>query len=240
MKPTILLVFAHPDDESFTSGGTIRKYADQGSIIDLLCVTRGQAGERGPYDNTVDVGAIRSEELQSAAEVLGISSVTFLDYMDGKLSTLEPGELEDKIHKVLVQKEPDIIITFDPTGISNHPDHKRLCISTTYAFQKYAKRQVRGEKLGTRDPRRAFVSNLPPATKPEPKLYYACMPQSVATFLKQAQIIPEESFGKPWMGTPDKAITTCVDISDYTEKKVESLSKHKTQIADVEIGRAHV
>lgn len=233
MKKKMLLVLAHPDDESFVAGGTVRKCVDQGWIVDLVCLTRGQAGERGAYDATVDVGAIRSQELEEAAKVLGISSVNFMDYEDGKLAKINPGELEDKIHKLLLQFEPDVVLTFEPNGISNHPDHKKTSLSTTYAFQKYAVRQVHGEKLGTRDPRRSFIKNLPPASE-EPRLYYACMPESVAEFLKANKVLPEESFGKPWVGTPDKSITTCIDISDYTEVKIQALAKHKTQIADVE------
>jgi len=233
MKQKILLILAHPDDETFAMGGTIAKYVDSGSQVDLICVTRGQAGERGPYDETVDVGAIRTQELEDAADVLGISSVRFWEYKDGKLDKVNPGELEDLIHKVLVAEAPTIVMTYEPNGISNHPDHKRVCISTTYAFQKYAKTQVHGETLGTRDPRRKFVGSLP-ASSSEPKLYYACMPDSVAEFLKKNKVIPGESFGKPWIGVADKKVTTCIDISDYTERKMEALSKHKTQIADVE------
>ncbi|MCX8008590.1 MAG: PIG-L family deacetylase [Patescibacteria group bacterium] len=234
MKKRILCVFAHPDDESFMVGGTIRKYVDDGWIVDVLCFTRGEAGQYGPYEETEDLRAIRTKELEEAAKVLGISSVKFFDYPDGKLSEIHPGELEDKLYKAFLQYEPDVIITFESKGITNHPDHRKLCISTTYAFQKYAKRQIRGEQLGRRDPRRLFVSSIPSSLKDEPKLYYVCMPESVVGYLKAKQVIPEESFGKPWVGVPDKLVTTCIDISDYTEIKVRALSKYKTQIADVE------
>lgn len=234
MMKKILFVSAHPDDETFTSGGTIAKYVSMGWQVDVLCMTKGQAGQRGNYDATVDLGAIRSTELEDASRVLGIASVKILEYEDGKLGEINPGELEDILYKLLLNYEPDVIITFEPAGISNHPDHKKISVSTTFAFQKYATRQAHGEKLGTRDPRKKFVKSLPPSTKPEPKLYYACMPDSVASFLREQNVIPDESFGRPWKGVDDKKVTTCIDISDFTEKKLEALSKHKTQMTDVE------
>jgi LmbE family N-acetylglucosaminyl deacetylase len=234
MQKKILLVFAHPDDESFITGGTIAKYADNGWTVDLICLTRGQAGEWGSYEKNGDLGVIRTRELEEAATVLRISSVTFFEYMDGKLSDVHPGELEDILYKFLLEREPDIVITFEPKGISNHPDHRKACISATYAFQKYATRRVRGEKLGKRDPRRAFIDAIPPSADYEPKLYYACMPTSIVEYLKTKNVIPAESFGKPWSGVPDKAVTTCIDISKYMKKKIQALSKHKTQIADVQ------
>lgn len=234
MKKKMLLVFAHPDDESFNCGGTIRKYVDAGWIVDLICFTRGGAGHYGPYEETVDLKAIRSRELEEAAQILGISSVVCFDYDDGKLFEITPGQLEDKLYKILLQYEPDVVITFEPRGVTNHPDHKKLSLSTTYAFQKYAKRQARGEKLGRRDPRRAFMKAIPPSQKEEPRLYYTCMPESVVEYLKAQKVLPDESFGKPWIGVPDKAVTTCIDISAYTEIKVKAIAKHKTQIADAE------
>ena len=46
----ILLVFAHPDDESFAAAGTVAKYVKAGWEVDLICATRGEKGEAGPSD----------------------------------------------------------------------------------------------------------------------------------------------------------------------------------------------
>jgi LmbE family N-acetylglucosaminyl deacetylase len=229
----LLLVFPHPDDESFTTGGTIAKYIDAGWDIQLQVMTRGSAGMRGEYGDDVDLGEVRTQEVTDACRVLGLSNVQVLEYQDGGLMKINPGELEDVLYKMFLSVDPDVIITFEPNGISNHPDHKKLCISVTFAFQKYARFRANGEKLGSRDPRRKFVSHLPKSERPEPKLYYTCIPQSVVDFLQKNDVIPSESFGKPWTGIPDKMITTSIDVSDYTEKKLMALSKHKTQIADV-------
>lgn len=235
MKKNFLLVFAHPDDESFLSGGTIPKYVDAGWKVDFICATKGEAGECHVDQGSSELGTLRQGELAEAAKILGISSVSFLEYVDGTLKEIEPGEVEEKLYQKLLEFEPDVVVTFEPGGVSNHPDHIKLSLSTTFAFQKYAKFVVKGQILGKRDSRRKFVDKLGGYTsKEEPKLYYACMPESVASHLLAHDVLPKESFGKPWKGVPDKIITTVIDISQYTGKKVAALAKHKTQRKNVE------
>lgn len=217
----MLLVFPHPDDESFTSGGTIAKYVQAGWTVELVCATRGEAGNRGPHRGLSDseLGKVREAELIEVSRILGISSVKFLVYKDGTLPKLLPGILEDVIYKELIQAQPDVIITFEPNGISNHPDHLKLTVSTTYAFQEYAKEKVKQAQNGTK--------------APEPKLYYACVPESVVMYLRSKRIFPATSFGKPFVGTPDKLITHVVDIKRFKRKKKEALLAHRTQEEDV-------
>ena len=110
---------------------------------------------------------------------------------------------------------PDVVITFDTTGVSNHPDHIKICFATTFAFQKYSywiEKQIKDYA---------------------PKLYYACLPESIVSFLKKKNIIPEESFGKPWVGTEDKLITTVINTKAFQAVKKKALLCHKTQQDDV-------
>ena len=202
----MLVACAHPGDESFATGGTIAKYARVGWQIDLVCATRagGQLGE------------VRQVELQQAAGILGISSVTLLDFSEGTLFKQHAGEIEDKLSRLMAQLSPNIVITFEPQGIDNDPDRIKLSLSTTFAFQKYA-RNV------------AFADTAIQA----PKLYYVCMPQSVADYLKKNKVIPAESFGKFLRGTPDKRITAVVDVQSFLTKKVKALWAHETQRDDV-------
>ena len=183
----LLLVFAHPDDESFTCGGTVPKYVKNGWHVDLVCATRGERGASGPYDKAHPgtIARLRQKELEKAAEILGISSVTFLEYGDGKLTDLTPGELEDKVYQTFIKYTPDVVVTFEPNGINNHPDHMKLSLSTTYAFYKYTKAALIAEK--------PF----------EPTLSFACMPESVALYARKIKMIPVESFGLPWLGKED-------------------------------------
>lgn len=236
-----MLVFAHPDDESFTCGGTIPKYVRAGWEVSLICATRGQAGLKGEFPDATprQLGEIRSGELEKASEVLGISQITYLEFEDGKLSKLPPGELEEAVYKPMAEFSPDIVITFEPNGISNHPDHSKLTLSATFAFQKYAKMKVDPPAPGKRDPLRRYkeyerVEFSKLGEKVHPKLYYACMPQSIAEYLLKHDVIPAESFGKPWQGVPDKMVTTVIDTKKYLIPKLRALKAHETQRKDVE------
>lgn len=228
----LCIIFAHPDDESFVTGGTIAKYASLGWRIDLVCATAGEGGQFGPVKDSDNLSEVRQKELETAASILGISSVLFLDCKDGKLADLPPGELEDMLHKQYIALQPDVVITFEPKGISNHPDHCKLSISATFAFQKYAKTVVKGEAYGKRDPRRSLPEFQVDQSRPEPKLYYAGIPQRVVSHLQEQGVLPSESFGKPWVGIPDDMITTVIDIQKNRRKKAEAIASHVSQEAD--------
>lgn len=209
----MLLVFAHPDDESFSCGGLVPKYVANGWHVDLVCATRGERGSSGPYQHArqITVAQLRQKELEKAADILGIASITFLEYPDGKLSQLTPGELEDKVYQTFQTFTPDVVVTFESNGISNHPDHIKLTLSTTVAFQKYAQY--------------ALEEEIPRS----PKLYYACIPDSVVQYAQKIKMIPHQSFGNPWRGVEDKRITTVVNISKFTKVKIQALRTHITQ-----------
>lgn len=220
----MLLVFAHPDDESFTSAATIAKYAKLGWEINLICATRGENGETGPLGNKTpeELGIIRTKELENAASYLGVSTITFLKYIDGTLESDPPGELEEIVYQKLVELVPDVVITFDTSGISNHPDHIRLSFATTFAFQKYSF-QIQN----------ALKDNPEYDEEAAPKLYYACVPETTVEYLKKKKIFPEESFGKPWLGTPDKFITTAISAEGFQMLKKKALKCHVSQSEDV-------
>lgn len=241
---TIILVFAHPDDESFTCAGTVAKYVSAGWTAHLVCATRGEAGERGPYENAGkrQLGIIRSGELDTAADIIGISSVTHLEYKDGALKTVLPGELEDTLFKIMTQQVPSAVITFEPGGISNHPDHIKVSTATSVAFQKYAQAigEVRVKQISDNNPPRHARDKwqIPLAqavgTDFEPKLYYACLPADIARFLISRKIMPHESFGRPWSTTPDKRITTVIDAARFRNIKIRALQSHVSQRKDID------
>ena len=220
----LLLVFAHPDDESFSCGGTVPKYVKAGWQVDLICATRGEDGSRGPYTDLPQdqLGDIRQKELQKAAVTLGVNSITFLGYRDGTLSVQTVGELEDKVYKKMEELVPDAVITMDTTGISNHPDHIKMSYVTTYAFQKYAA-WIEGQLKDQEGAAQIF-----------PKLYYACMPESVVEYLKKKKTLPAQSFGKPRLGTPDKNITTVINIMKFGSTKKKALTSHISQQEDID------
>lgn len=130
----ILAILAHPDDESFGMGGTLAKYSHQGWQVSLLCATRGEAGIPGVLPEVA--GTIRERELQQAARHLSIS-VDFLGYIDGTLANMDPKQLLDSIVSSIDEKQPDIILTFGPDGISGHPDHVSVSYFVTKAVKQY-------------------------------------------------------------------------------------------------------
>ena len=96
MNPALLAVFAHPDDESFGTGGTLAKYATNGTRVVLACATRGEVGEIGDpaLARREILGAAREAELRCAARRLGVHEIRFLGYRDsGMAGAAEKEEL---------------------------------------------------------------------------------------------------------------------------------------------------
>lgn len=130
----LLVVLAHPDDESYPMGGTLAKYAAEGVRVTLLCATRGEAGISGLSPG--ETAVVRTRELQAAAAVLGLASVQFLGYLDGQLAAADPDTIVGQIVTILRAVQPQVVITFGPDGISGHPDHVAIHRFTTTAFEQ--------------------------------------------------------------------------------------------------------
>ncbi|MBI3485729.1 PIG-L family deacetylase [Candidatus Daviesbacteria bacterium] len=207
----ILLIFAHPDDEAFSSAGTLIKLIKKGHQAKLVTATRGEAGQVGnpPVTTQKNLGKIRERELKNAAKVTGISEIYFLDLIDGTLHNLKVSDLVKMILPIIEKEEPDILITFDKKGVSNHKDHIAISKASTLAFEEYAKK-----------------------TKKHLRLYHATIPRShIKAYRKQN--LSHEPFGKMF-GTADKDITTISDISETLEQKIKALKQHKSQHQDWE------
>lgn len=131
----LLVVLAHPDDESFPMGGTLAKYASEGVHITLVCATRGEAGI--PYMSAKMAGHVRERELRCAAAELGLSDVRFLGYPDGGLNTADPEAVTNDLIRIMEETPPQVVITFGPDGISGHPDHIAIHQLTTRAFDRF-------------------------------------------------------------------------------------------------------
>jgi LmbE family N-acetylglucosaminyl deacetylase len=82
----VLVVVAHPDDESFGLGGVIAWLADHSVAVNLVCFTAGEASTVG---GSAALGAVRAEELQAAAAVLGIREAWLEGMADGGLTGVE-------------------------------------------------------------------------------------------------------------------------------------------------------
>jgi N-acetyl-1-D-myo-inositol-2-amino-2-deoxy-alpha-D-glucopyranoside deacetylase len=147
-RKALLVVMAHPDDETFGVGGTLALYARRGVDVYLICATRGEAGmvEQQYLDGYASIGELREAELRCAASKLGLKEVIFLDYHDsgmpGSADNLHPQalvnallpELEHKISIQIRKIKPQVVITFDPIGGYYHQDHIRIHQATRQAF----------------------------------------------------------------------------------------------------------
>jgi len=138
----ILGVFAHPDDESFGVGGALAAYATQGVPVDLLCATRGQAGELGdpPVTTQENLGAVREAALREAAQLLSMREVIMLNYEDGELRNVPYAPLLATVMDTYRRLRPSVVVCFGPNGISGHPDHIVMHRAATEAFWR-----LRGE-----------------------------------------------------------------------------------------------
>lgn len=141
MTKQMLLIFAHPDDESFALGGTISKYAEQGVKITLVAATKGEAGKVAGICKPEELGAIREKELRSAADVLGITKVIFLGYRDKDVNIAPPLEIVEKLVRIIRDVRPQVIITFGADGSSGHRDHRAIHHFTKAAIQ-FAKEPI--------------------------------------------------------------------------------------------------
>jgi LmbE family N-acetylglucosaminyl deacetylase len=118
----VLAVCAHPDDESFGLGGVLGALAADGADIAVLCLTHGEASTLGAGE---DLGAVRARELGAAAAALGVRRVELLDHPDGALGDVPLTVLAGHVRAALDEHRPDLVIVFDPDGVTGHPDHRR-------------------------------------------------------------------------------------------------------------------
>lgn len=144
----LLVAYAHPDDESFGSGGLIAKYVDEGVQVDLICATNGEAGVIAPeyIQKYGSPTAVRLAELDHAAEVLGLSNVVKLNYRDSgmmgspdndnpnSLWQADQDEVTRRVVEVIRDLKPQVVLTFNKYGGYGHPDHIAIQKATTRAF----------------------------------------------------------------------------------------------------------
>jgi LmbE family N-acetylglucosaminyl deacetylase len=131
----LLFVFAHPDDESFASAGTMAKYRAQGHEVFLICATSGCKGRTGGFDlsSREELASHREQELRAACDILGVNRLYFYRYPDGSLQELDTGQMARRIAATISEAGPDAVITFPPDGVTRHPDHITISKATEQA-----------------------------------------------------------------------------------------------------------
>ncbi len=144
----LLFSFAHPDDESFGSGGTIARYVAEGVDVYYLCATNGDVGTVSPerLNGYNSVAELRLTELDKASAILGFRHVFKLGYKDSGMMNSEESKdpaclwqqpreaVARRVVEVIREARPQVIVTFNKYGGYGHPDHIAIQRATTDAF----------------------------------------------------------------------------------------------------------
>ena len=123
-----MVIVAHADDADFMAAGTAALWAREGTEVTYVIVTNGDKGSDDPEMTSERLAALRKDEQERAAAVLGVKQVLFLGYEDGMLQPTI--ELRRDLTRVIRQHRPHTVVTFDSTvrfiteHYPNHPDHR--------------------------------------------------------------------------------------------------------------------
>jgi N-acetyl-1-D-myo-inositol-2-amino-2-deoxy-alpha-D-glucopyranoside deacetylase len=231
----ILLVHAHPDDETINNGATMALYADRGAHVTLVTCTRGEEGEvlvpglshLASTDQDL-LGLHRETELAAAMKALGISDYRFLGapttkFRDSGMMGTEPNNRPDVFWQadldtaamilvdVIEEVKPHILITYDEIGGYGHPDH------------------IQAHRVAMR------ASAL--STWQIQKIYWNTIPKSVISQgMEKMKEIGSDFFGAESIddvpfAKDDEFVTTLIDGSGYVDSKMAAMKAHETQIA---------
>jgi N-acetyl-1-D-myo-inositol-2-amino-2-deoxy-alpha-D-glucopyranoside deacetylase len=242
----LLLVHAHPDDETIGTGATMAKYAAEHARVTLVTCTRGEEGEvlvtelaHLAADQEDGLGEHRVGELATAMEALRVTDSRFLggpgrwrdSGMMGTAANDHPdcfwrADLSEAVRELVAvvrEVRPQVVVTYDSSGGYGHPDHIQAHRVTVAAVDAAA------------DP--AYAPELGEVWSVD-KLYWTAVPKSVL----QAGIDHLEAAGQtdffgvdsaddlPF-GVPDEQVTTEIDAGEHLDAKVAALRAHRTQIA---------
>ncbi|MFF2657821.1 N-acetyl-1-D-myo-inositol-2-amino-2-deoxy-alpha-D-glucopyranoside deacetylase [Kitasatospora sp. NPDC058032] len=239
----LLLVHAHPDDESINNGATMARYAAEGAHVTLVTCTLGEGGEVIPpelahltADREDRLGAHRIGELTEAMAALGVGDVRFLGgpgrYRDSGMMGVPdndvPGcfwradvdEAAGRLVAVVREVRPQVLVAYDEHGGYGHPDHIQA--------HRVA---MRAHELAA-DP--AYRPELGPAWRIA-KVYWNRVPRSV---LERALAETAEKAPFPGVAEPadvpgvvdDELVTTALDGAAYAGRKAAAMAAHATQI----------
>ncbi|HEY1419133.1 MAG TPA: PIG-L family deacetylase [Candidatus Dormibacteraeota bacterium] len=131
----LLVVMAHPDDESMACGGLILRHTRAGVPVHLITATYGEAGWSGrPLGAKPEqLAAIRATELEAAAGALAINGVELWDYPDGGVSSSDQQQITQRIWEEISKRRPRAVVGWGPDGGYGHPDHVAIGACTDAA-----------------------------------------------------------------------------------------------------------
>ncbi len=224
---TLVFFHAHPDDEAIASAGTMSAAVEAGHRVVVVLATRGERGnvpdDLGEHASLAD---LRTAEAERAGEILGVDRVAFLGYrdsgMDPEIVADDPGcfaaagvdEAAERLADLLTAEAAEVLVVYDPTGVTGHPDHLQVHVVGYRAAELMGARAPRvyestlPRSQGTRVVRAArahAAAALPPGTAPDPE--------------------PDPEFG-----TPDEDVTFALDVRGWLELKRAAMAAHASQM----------
>ncbi len=250
----LLLVHAHPDDETINNGATMARYVDEGAHVTLITCTLGEEGEvlvpdlsHLAADQTDQLGSHRITELEAAMAELGVTDHRYLGgpgkyrdtgmiYNDEGNADVPPDTRQDSFWQadlltaandlvpVIREIRPQVLVTYDEYGNYGHPDHIKAHRVAMYAAALAGARSYR-EDLG-------------PAWE-IPKIYWTAIIESaMRASLRELRAAGDTTTFEgmdpegpmPPMITPDRFIDAIVDGSAYMDRKMNAMKAHATQI----------
>ena len=250
----ILLVHAHPDDESIGQGATMAKYVAEGRHVTLVTCTAGEMGEvlvpeleHLAYERDGGLGEHRRGELADAMAALGVTDHRFLGgfgkYHDSGMAwhpeghavigedvpanafwTADLTEAATDLVAILREVRPQVVVTYDEFGGYGHPDHIQAHRVATYGVALAAVSSYRPDLGEAWD---------------VPKVYWGAMSESsMREGLRRLREAGDTTSFEgmdpdgplPHFVTPDSALAAVVDASDHIEAKMAALRAHATQI----------
>lgn len=134
----ILVIFPHPDDETFSSAGTLAQYSDEGVPITYACLTLGQMGRNlgnPPFATRESLPEIRESELENAAKAIGIQDLRKMGLRDKTVEFEPHDEMDAMIADLIDELQPSTIISFYP-GYAVHPDHEATAEAVIRTVQR--------------------------------------------------------------------------------------------------------
>ncbi|MEN9716133.1 MAG: hypothetical protein RLZZ483_108 [Actinomycetota bacterium] len=245
----LLLVHAHPDDETIGSGATMARYVANGAHVTLVTCTLGEEGEilvpelaHLASDQSDELGKHRITELAAAMAELGVTDWQLLGgpgtYRDSGMVGTPPNERADcfwrsdlleaakHLVKVIRHARPQVLVTYDDFGGYGHPDHIQAHRVATYA-RDLASVPTFAPELG--------------APWMIEKVYWTAFPVSVMRagieMLKAAGedtgFAAQDPDEIPF-ACPDEYVTTAIDGGEFADQKMRALRAHATQISTEE------
>ncbi|GAA4222887.1 N-acetyl-1-D-myo-inositol-2-amino-2-deoxy-alpha-D-glucopyranoside deacetylase [Streptosporangium album] len=238
----LLLVHAHPDDETIGSGATMAKYAAEGAHVTLVTCTLGEEGEVIPpelahlaADRDDTLGGHRIGELAAACAALGVTDHRFLggpgrwrdSGMMGVVSNhrgnafwqADLDEAAGELVKVIREVRPQVLVTYDENGFYGHPDHIQAHRVSRRAFELAA-----DPVFGEGEPWQVAKFYLTATARSTMRRTAEAIGEAGVRFLA------EDTEDVPF-GCADEDITTEIDGRAHLDRKIDAMRAHATQIS---------